>query len=77
MIAYHRRAENPDDYAMVVINFASYTDTIEVPFPKAGTWTEKIDDDVRTTPWIINVAADNAIQSVTVPSNYGFVFALS
>jgi maltooligosyltrehalose trehalohydrolase len=77
MIAYYRRAENPDDYAMVIINFASYADTIEVPFPKAGTWTEMIDGDVRTTPWIINVAADNAIQSVTVPSNYGFVFALN
>ncbi len=77
MIAYHRRAENPDDYAMVIINFASYADTIEVPFPKAGTWTEKIDDDVRTAPWQINIAADNAIQSVTVPSNYGYVFVLS
>jgi maltooligosyltrehalose trehalohydrolase len=77
MIAYHRRAENPDDYAMVIINFASYADTIEVPFPKAGTWTEKIDDDVRTAPWQINIAADHAIQSVTVPSNYGYVFVLS
>src|SRR5208283_3997895 len=68
MIAYHRRAENPDDYAMVIINFASYADTIQVPFPKAGKWIEKIDDDVRPTPWEIDVAADGATQAITVPS---------
>ena len=77
MIAYHRRAENPDDYAMVILNFASYTDSIQVPFPKAGKWIEKIDDDVRPTPWEIDVAADGATQAITVPSNYGYVFALS
>ena len=76
-IAYYRRAENPDDYAMVIINFASHADTIQVPFPKAGKWIERLDDDVRTTPWEIDVAADGATQTITVPSNYGFVFVLS
>ncbi len=77
LVAYHRRAENPDDYAMVILNFASYSDTIQVPFPKAGKWIEKIDDDVRPTPWEIDVATDGATQTITVPSNYGYVFALS
>jgi maltooligosyltrehalose trehalohydrolase len=76
LIAYHRHAVNPDDYAMVILNFASYTDTIQLPFPKAGKWIEKIDEDIRTTPLEIDVAADGETQSVTVPSNYGFVFVL-
>jgi maltooligosyltrehalose trehalohydrolase len=77
LIAYHRRADNPDSYAMVILNFASYADTIQVPFPKAGNWTEMIDADIRSTPWEIQVAADGDAHGVTVPSHYGCVFALS
>jgi maltooligosyltrehalose trehalohydrolase len=80
LIAYHRRAPatatTPEQYAMVILNFAGYADTIQVPFPKAGIWTEKLDDDVRTTSWTVSVASAGAVQTITVPSNYGWVFVL-
>lgn len=80
LIAYHRHAPagaaGPEEYALVILNFASYADTIQVPFPKAGTWTEKLDDDVRTTPWTINVASAGSVQRIIVPSNYGCIFLL-
>ena len=80
LIAYHRHAAatgtTPEQYAMVILNFAGYADTIQVPFPKAGTWTEKLDDDVRATPWTTAVASAGAVQTITVPSNYGWVFVL-
>jgi hypothetical protein len=61
---------------MVILNFAPYADTISVPFPKAGAWAEKLDEDVRPAPWIIPVATAGDVQRVTVPSNYGFIFLL-
>ena len=61
---------------MVILNFASHTDTIEVPFPKAGVWTEKLDEDVRSSPLTVQVDSAGAPQRITVPSNYGFVFLL-
>jgi 1,4-alpha-glucan branching enzyme len=80
LIAYHRHApassSDPEEYAMVILNFASYADTIQVPFPKAGAWTEKLDADSRTAPWIVSVAAANSPQQITVPSNYGYIFVL-
>jgi len=80
LIAYHRHAStdatNPEEYAMVILNFASSPDTIQVPFPKAGVWTERLDDDVRTIPWTVSITAAGASQSITVPSHYGCIFLL-
>jgi hypothetical protein len=45
-----------------------------VPFPKAGAWTERLDEDVRPTPWIVNVGAPGDLQAITVASNYGCIF---
>ncbi len=60
IIAYHRHvaasATTPEQF---------------VPFPKAGTWTEMIDADVRSQ---ILTIPSGAGQSVTVPSNYGCAF---
>jgi maltooligosyltrehalose trehalohydrolase len=78
LVAYHRHAPGsqtePEEYAMVVLNFAPYADAIRVPFPKAGTWIERLDEDVRSSPWTIPVASAGEVQSITVPSNYGFIF---
>ena len=78
LIAYHRHAPadaaGPEQYAMVILNFASYTDTISVPFPKAGAWVEQLDADIRALT--IQVANAGDVQRVTVPSNYGYVFVL-
>ena len=67
-------AENPTFILMVILNFASYPDTIAVPFPAAGTWTEKLDEDIRA--WTISVATAGEVQRITVPSNYGCIFML-
>jgi hypothetical protein len=76
IIAYHRHApattSQPEGYVMVLLNFADTAGTINLPFPKAGTWQEMIDADVRVQT--ITVAADGATQAITVPSNYGLAF---
>ena len=80
LIAYHRHAptspDGPEEYAMVLLNFATNADTIEVPFPKAGTWTEKLDENVRPNPRTVQVEAAGAAQRITVTSNYGCIFVL-
>jgi maltooligosyltrehalose trehalohydrolase len=78
MIAYHRHARatatDPEQYAMVVLNFSAASDEIQLPFPKAGTWTERLDN--ATPPQVITVATAGDVQAVSVPSNYGYVFVL-
>jgi len=80
LVAYHRHAPadpaGPEEYAMVILNFAAYADTIQLPFPKTGMWTEKLDEDVRPAPWTVNVASPGAVQRITVSSNYGCIFVL-
>ena len=76
VIAYHRHAASndadPEQYAMVLINFGASDATIQVPFPTAGTWQEMLDADLRILT--ISVAADQALQTLTIPSHYGMVF---
>ena len=76
IIAYHRHAPAegtlPEDWAMVLLNFANSAAQINVPFPKAGKWQEMLDADQRIL--MQDVATDGAVQSIEVPSNYGMVF---
>ena len=76
IIAYHRHApaggSRGEEYAMVLLNFSDNTNSLSVPFPKAGTWRELIDNDVRTLT--LNVSSDGAVQTITVPAHYGLVF---
>jgi len=58
----------------VLVNFDDNAGTISVPFPKAGAWTEMLDADVRNLT--LNVASAGAVQTITVPSNYGMIFVL-
>jgi 1,4-alpha-glucan branching enzyme len=74
IVAYYRYAPAsgtlPEDWAMVLLNFASTDGQISVPFPKAGKWTEMIDGSS-----VVNVANDGDVQTIPrVPSNYGMVF---
>ena len=73
VIAYHRHAAataaTPEQFVMVLLNFSDSAATITIPFPKAGTWQEKIDA-VQS----VAIPADGATQAVVVPSNYGCVF---
>jgi 1,4-alpha-glucan branching enzyme len=76
VLAYHRHAPAigaaAEQYAMVLLNFSPNAATITVPFPKAGIWTEMVNADV--SPTSLNVAVSGSLQSVTVPSWYGYVF---
>ena len=76
IVAYHRRAGSPENYAMVILNFADGAGTIQLPFPKSGTWTERLDDDTRTVPFTLTIANAEDTASITVPSNYGLIFTL-
>jgi hypothetical protein len=80
LIAYHRHAPagpaGPEEYALVILNFGPIADTISVPFPKAGSWTERLDEDMRPAPWIVPVGTANDLQRIMVPSNYGCIFLL-
>ena len=73
IVAYHRHAPAAgaaaEEYAMVLLNFADSAGIISVPFPKAGTWQEMLDGNQT-----ISVPSDGAVQTVTVPSNYGMIF---
>jgi maltooligosyltrehalose trehalohydrolase len=77
ILAYHRHAPatatTTEQYAMVLLNFGPTAGTIAVPFPKIGTWIEKIDADVKPTTLIVT---DKSPQKVSVPSWYGKVFLL-
>ncbi len=74
-LAYHRHAAaangEPEEYAMVVLNFSDSDASIGLPFPKAGTWQEKIDGQIQ-----VQVASDGATQTVNVSSHYGLVLIL-
>lgn len=76
IIAYHRHAAatptSSEQFVMVLLNFADSSATITLPFPKAGTWKEMIDADLRFRT--LANPADGASQSVEVPSNYGCAF---
>ncbi|MGC2695216.1 MAG: hypothetical protein WA738_05435, partial [Candidatus Angelobacter sp.] len=80
VLAYHRHAAataaGPEEFAMVALNFGDAPGDIQLPFPKKGLWKEMLDDDVRSAPFTINIAAQGALQKFTVPSHYGSVFLL-
>lgn len=84
IVAYHRHAPAADgaaeQYAMVVINFGQAVGQISLPFPAAGVWTEAVDAKMRADAGmpLLTIAIPNAggFASVTVPSNYGYVFLL-
>jgi 1,4-alpha-glucan branching enzyme len=79
VVAYHRRAPaaagQPEQLAMVVLNFSSTTKEIRVPFPKKGVYRESIDADPNGVgPAVVNVGNDGDVAQLRVPSNYGYVY---
>jgi maltooligosyltrehalose trehalohydrolase len=82
IVAYHRHAPAAngvaEQYAMVAINFGQAAGQISLPFPAAGLWTEAVDAKARADAGIppLTVAITNAggFASISVPSNYGYVF---
>src|SRR5262249_37485258 len=78
IIAYHRRSPaqdlQPEEFALVLLNFSDSAGSISVPFPRAGRWREVLDADVRSTPLELVVGAGGEPQTLSVPSNYGLIF---
>ena len=80
VIAYHRfRARHQHRCGTVRHGARSTseapTPASQVPFPKAGVWTEMLDADIRSA-LTISVGAANDLQTITVRSHYGLVFLL-
>jgi maltooligosyltrehalose trehalohydrolase len=84
IIAYQRHAPaangQPEQYALVMLNFGTAQGEITLPFPAPGNWTERVDQNWRAKvgqpDLTINIAAAGNTARVTVPSNYGYVFII-
>lgn len=78
VVAYRRQmsatANTPQQTAIVVLNFSNNDQSVTIPFSKAGTYREMINNDVRSRPLEIAVDDDGDIVQMIVPSNYGYVF---
>lgn len=73
-MAYRRQSTVAKQIAMVFLNFSDRDQSIAVPFPEPGSYRERIDDDVRSTPLEIAVSSTNQFITVDVPANYGYLF---
>jgi maltooligosyltrehalose trehalohydrolase len=82
IVAYHRHAPAAgaaaEQYAMVAINFGQAAGQISLPFPAAGVWTEAVDaksrGDAGQPPLTVAIVNAGDSESISVPSNYGYVF---
>ncbi len=78
-IAYHRRAAafgaQPEEFAVVFLNFSDVAARVALPFPAAGRYREVLDDPFRAGAHLeIVVSAPGEFHEVLVPSNYGQIF---
>lgn len=78
VIAYHRHdpgtLTDPEQWAMVLLNFGDSAATITVPFPAVGVWREMLDSDHLS--WTISISSVGENATIEVPSHYGLVFVL-
>jgi len=76
IIAYQRHAPATstaaEEFVMLFLNFSDTPGSVTIPFPKAGTWQEMIDADLRVQ--VVTVQADGGNQTIVIPSNYGLAF---
>ncbi|MEH2055586.1 MAG: alpha-amylase family glycosyl hydrolase [Nostoc sp.] len=77
VVAYRRESRAADQIALVFLNFSDQKQSISIPFSKAGTYQEMIDDSLRSAPLKISVSRDDELIKVDVPSNYGYIFIKS
>lgn len=80
-IAYHRRAPSsarqPEEIAVVFLNFSDRDCRLALPFPAPGRYRELLDDAFRLGTGErleIDVSAAGEYHRVLVPSNYGQIF---
>lgn len=81
IIAYQRHAPatatEPEQNAIIYLNFSDTPQTINIPYPRAGTYREMIDDDGRAPSHfdiIVSQDGDTVTLPYPVPSNYGYIF---
>jgi 1,4-alpha-glucan branching enzyme len=74
VIAFRRRAEGPEQDAIVFLNFWNDDATVWLPFPRAGRWEEQIEKLGPDRRPSIDVGQDGEWQPVRVPSNYGCLY---
>ncbi len=79
IVAYRRWADStgsePEQEAMVLLNFADTEREIRLPFSKAGTYKEKIREktnDPSTDQIVVSTAGE--YHRLVVPSNYGKIY---
>jgi hypothetical protein len=68
----YRRSDG-NDIALIFLNFSDTPQTMTIPFPSTDTFREQIDAADRPAPMDLNGATGDPM-TVTVPSNYGYVF---
>lgn len=77
VVAYRRRAAagggQPEQVAVVLLNFSDADATLSVPLPVGGTYRELLDAPYRSSPLDVTAAAGQAAD-LRVPANYGQVF---
>ncbi len=77
MITFRREIQPSQNSAgesvLVLLNFSDADAEVWIPFPHAGTWTEKINEADNPSPPVI-VANDGQWLPVRVASNYGAVY---
>lgn len=78
-IVYRRRAaataSEPEQIAMVLLNFSDTEQALRVPFPIVGTYREMLDDDVHADKHDdIQVTGPDQMHEVSIPSNYGRIY---
>ena len=81
IVAYQRTAlataTEPEQHAIVFLNFSDNSQSISVPFPKAGTYREMLNDDTRSPnhlDLIVQHDGDLVQPLQPVPSHYGQVW---
>ena len=77
VIAFHRHADatggQPEQDAVVLINLWNDAATVDLPWPRSGTWQERIEGAGAAQPTVTVAGAGDRV-AVTVPSNYGAVY---
>jgi len=77
VIIYRRTAaaENgqPEQNAIVAVNFSDVDRTVSVPLPVPGTYTELLDASNRSAPLRFTSTTTNELVNVQINSNYGII----
>jgi 1,4-alpha-glucan branching enzyme len=76
-IVYRRNSTSAGQVALVFLNFSDLSQSLTVPVDDPGTYREMIDNDVRSRPFEISVAAAGQLMRADVPPHYGFIFVRS